>query len=1002
MNRRRVFRLSWLIAAAALVHPAYGLDPRKTLTQYSRRIWQQEQGLPQPTIYSILQTHEGYLWLGTQGHLVRFDGAGFTDFTGSPGAPFGGGLIQSLLEDDDHGIWIGSTGGLTKLAHGTFTHYGAKDGLPNGPIGCLARGRHGEIWICTEKGVVKEEAGHFRPLSEVRGAAGAGATTACETTDGTLWAAALDTGLSRWDGTRFVPGPALPLSENHRVQSLLCARDGELWVGTDIGLYHMAGGKVRVWTMGDGLASDSILALAEGPDGGIWAGTRDGISRLRDGELANFRAGDGLSHSTVLSLAFDREGSLWVGTKNGLNQFLDGRVTPYTTGQGLPSNDTGPVFEDSGGSLWVGTLGAGLSKFDGRRFTTLNKKDGLASDFIYSLSEDGRGDLWVGTRDGLSRIHNGRVAENFGTKQGLPDKFIRVVFRDVKGVLWAGTPRGLAKYQNGRFTTYTEADGLAGNSIVALGSGRKSQLFVATENGGLAFLRDGKFTKYLQGHGAAETDYFYADPPAHVLWMGTLGGGLRRYRDGKATIYSVNDGLFDDQIYAILLDDESNLWLASSRGIFVVNEKQLDDFAEGRAKSITSIPLGTGDVRFECRAGVQPAAARTRDGRLWFSTTNGLVSVDRKRVQRSLVPPPPALLEEVMVNGQRVGAKDLKSLRPPQNNVEIHFTSLTFLAPERVTFRTMLEGYDKTWKRGGTPRLASYTNLPPGHYRFRVSACKGDRVCNDPATIAEFTIVPYFFETPPFFAAVACLTGLFIWLAYQLRIRRLKEQFQLVLAERSRIARELHDTLLQGLSSLTMQMQALSTRMRTSAEKETLDDILHDAGVCLKDARKSLWGLRSPRSGETSMQSRLGQLARQAVDGRTAKLSLSIDKSGRDLPPEVEYHLLRIAREALANAVRHSGAGAIEVSLKSRGSSLVLSVKDNGRGFDASPGAPVPEGHYGLVGIRERAAEIGAELKLTSGAGIGTDVTLILPAGKRRGARAGVDGAAARPPVETR
>ena len=796
-------RFKYFLAFCLVCRVAFGLDPGKALTQYSHRVWQQEQGLPQPTVYSILQSHDGYLWLGTQGRLVRFDGVRFLEFDGS----FGNDPIQALFEDRQNNLWVGSGGsGLQRLSGGVFTRVA---GLPGANVNCITPDREGNLWVCTSSGLAKYSHGRFTVFTTLQGLPDNRIQAAVQAADGTVWVGGEDFGLMSWNGSRFVPAANL----EGGLRCLLAA-SGAIWAGTAKGLVRYAGGRTNSWTTLNGLPSDSILSLAQGEHGSIWIGTSAGVSRLEDGAFTNYQARDGLSHNGVLSVFEDREGSLWAGTENGLNQFLDGSVTPYTTREGLP------------------------------------KPSG-------------------------SQPANSSV---------------------------------------------TDAD--------------------------------------------------------HVVWTGTPKGGLRREQNGKVTVYSERDGLFDDHIYATLLDDENNLWMASSKGIFRTSKRELDEFAAGRRKSITSFPLSTGNVRFECSADRQPLAWKTKDGRMWFSTDNGVIMVDPRSLRRD-AQPPPILIRDVTVNNRETSPAELRSLHAGQNNLEFRYASLSFRAPERVTFQYYLEGYEKTWRDARSTRFASYTNLPPGHFRFRVTACNADGICNAEGSSVSFTIVPYFYQRRWFYAVVTAFVLGMGWLLYQLRIRRLEAQFTLVVAERTRIARELHDTLLQGLSSITMQMQALSTRMPSSSLKQNLDDIIHDAGTCLKESRKSLWGLRSPEPDAAQLGAKIAEMAREVTKGRGIRLKLNVDAKFDALPAVVETNLTRIAQEALVNAALHSGARTIEVALRREAQGVLLTIGDDGRGF--APDDPLPEGHYGLLGIRERVAEMSGNLEIESGPGKGTKLRVSIP-----------------------
>jgi signal transduction histidine kinase len=368
-----------------------------------------------------------------------------------------------------------------------------------------------------------------------------------------------------------------------------------------------------------------------------------------------------------------------------------------------------------------------------------------------------------------------------------------------------------------------------------------------------------------------------------------------------------------------------------------------------------------------------------RDGRLWFSTIRGVIVVDPERLRRN-APPPPVVIEEVIVNGRSEHPGRIAQLPPGQKNLEFRYTGLSFLSPGRMTFRYKLEDFDRDWIDAGTRREAYYTNLPPGNYRFRVTASNVDATPNEAANPVAFTLAPHFYQRAGFIPLCAAAVALAAWLAYRLRVRRIKERLQAIVAERSRIARELHDTLLQGFSGVTMEMQALAARLPTSQERGTLEEIIRDAANCMREARRSVAGLRNaPTAGESGFTAALSQCARQLTETRDVRLTLKLDRSPPKVPADVEYNLLRIAAEAIANSVRHSGSRTIEVALDQTPQRLRLSVKDDGSGFDSADIDIARAGHYGLIGMKERAAQIGAELHLDSEPGRGTTVHLTLP-----------------------
>jgi signal transduction histidine kinase len=477
---------------------------------------------------------------------------------------------------------------------------------------------------------------------------------------------------------------------------------------------------------------------------------------------------------------------------------------------------------------------------------------------------------------------------------------------------------------------------------------------------------------------------FYVDRERHVVWMGTLGRGLIRWENGKVTYYRVGDGLYDGSIYAILRDRGENLWFASAKGIFRVAESDLNLFASGRIHTVRSVPFSTGQFRFECQEMAQPAAVQSRDGRMWFSTTNGLVAVDPDRIPRNRIPPP-VRIESAYVNGERVERLDGARLKPWQTNLDIRYTALSFVSPEKVAFRYMLEGYDRTWTDAGVRREAFFTNLPRGIYRFKVIANNADGVASPDAGLITFTIEPYFYQQAWFSFAMAVLAGLTFWLMWRWREVRLKREFIAVLAERARIARDLHDTLVQQLSGVMMQLQALWTRLPGSRDKTALGDIIRDAEACAIEVRSSLWELRSG-SADRDFGTSLRETARKLTRGKPVELVLETGGVEGLTGRAVEYQLLRIAGEAISNAVRHSGATTLWVICLTRRDELELCIRDDGRGFASGS---EPFGHFGLAGIRERAKEIGADLNVESSAR-GTTVRVAVAISSQAGKGAAV------------
>ena len=840
-----VLRWKWIGLCLALVVltglPASALDPGRRLTQYLQRIWQTRQGLPQSSILAIHQTRDGYLWLGTADGLVRFDGVRFTSPEDLDGLALPKMSVRQLAEDARGALWIAtSNAGLFRIENGSVARFSRRDGLPSDNVACLFPGRGSDLWACAETGLVQIANGKIRVFPS-----GEPVTAAAQRADGSIWLGGEGRGLRVWNGTQFTSYSLQSLPPYARVQAMLSDSGDALWIGTTAGLIRLQHGREQRFTKADGLANDSVLSLAEGRSGSIWIGTDGGFSRWRNAEVESFLPKNGLSQSTVASLYEDREGSLWVGTKRGLNQFLDRRTLPFTTAEGLPSDDTGPVFQDPRGVLWVGTLGAGLARFDGRRSSVLTKQDGLSSNSILALAGDAKGTLWVGTDAGLDQIRDGKIAAIF-------PGVIRSLYQASDGALWIGTSKGAAVLRAGGIVRLNPSDPVV--SFVAAGG----KILAAVEGLGIKSY-DQRTLRELPSPSLAirDADTLYRDPDGRV-WIGGIGSGLHLLLNpeegGKQIDLSMKDGLFDDEIYGIVADDHDRLWLASSKGIFSVYRGELLQFGARKISSVASTPFSPLDglQTVECKPGVQPAVWRMRDGRLSFSTIRGLIAIDPDQIQLKLAPPP-VVIETLAIDGrtQRLAAgltDKTRALAPGDENLEFRYTALSLRAPQRITFRYKLEGFDRDWVDAGTRRQAFYTNLRPGDYRFRVTACNADGTCNEAGTSLAFVLPARFYQQTWFYLSCAVMLALLARFAYVFRIQRIERQFGAILAERSRIARELHDTLLQGFSGVTMEMQALAggCPMARARHCETLFTTLPIASPKRVDRCRNCEGIKRP------------------------------------------------------------------------------------------------------------------------------------------------------------
>jgi ligand-binding sensor domain-containing protein/serine/threonine protein kinase len=741
-----IFVALLLIALQSSV--ALALDPNKSITQYAHEVWQDE--LPQNTILTIKQTRNGYIWFGTYEGLVRFDGIRFTVFDKRSTKEIENNAVFVVYEDSKGTLWIGTNGGLNCLKDGKFSIYRTKEGLSNNSIKAVLEDRAGNIWIGTERGLDRFRDGKFTAYSTQNGLSNDSIRTIYEDKKGNLWLGTHG-GLNCFKDGKFTSYTTKEGLPNDGVRSLFEDEEGNLWIGTNGGGFcSFKDGKFTTYNTKSGLSNDFVYPLIKDRDGNFWIGTNGGgINRFKDGKFTSYTSKDGLSNDFVRAIYEDREGNIWIGTNGGLNCLKDRKFTSYTTREGLSNDNVRVTYQDREGGIWIGTDGGGVCRFKDGEFTVYGIKEGLPNDNIRSLVEDREGNIWIGTNgDGLCRLRNGKIT-TFSSKDGLSNDFVYALYEDRDGNLWIGTTGGgLNRYKDGKFTVYTVKDGLSNNSVRAIHQDRSGNLWLATAGGGLSLLKEGKFINFTNKDGLSN-DFVLAlyEDKEGDLWIGT-NGGINRYRNGKFTVYTSKDGLFDDTAFQILEDGKGNLWMSCNRGVYRVSKKELDDFDKGIIKTINCIAYGKVDGlgANQCNGASQPSGLRTSDGRLWFPTIGGLSSIDPENIKLNGLAPA-VLIDEIIIDNQSISFSDQIALSPGKQKFEFHYTGLSYLAPGKVGFKYMLEGFDREWVDAGTRRTAYYTNIPPGSYKFKVLACNNDGVWNELGASIGFQLPPPLWRT---------------------------------------------------------------------------------------------------------------------------------------------------------------------------------------------------------------------------------------------------------------
>src|SRR3984885_4745877 len=773
-------------------------DRRIPIVEYVHNVWQAAQGLPQNAVQAIAQTPDGYLWLATQEGLVRFDGVRLTVFDRKSTLEITNNDMRALCVTKDGSLWIGTfLGDLIQLKNGKFTSHSSKKELGGYGVSAIYEDASQNLWVGTRGGgLFRLSDGKFVTYTAKNGLANDSVSSITGDSTGHLWIGT-DGGLSREHDGKFSNFNTAQGLSSDKVLTLLALGPDSLWIGTSTGLDHFQNNKFVAYTLKDELPNNSVNSIYQDSAGDLWIGTQGGLSRFQNGKFESYTAKNGLSDDSVDAIYQDPEGSLWVGTMNGgLNQFRKGRFTTHGTAEGLSNPVIWTITEDHSGNIWAGTDGGGLNKFADGRFSTAQ---GLSGNTIGALFTAADGSLWVSTNKGLDHMHDGKVT-TYSAKDGLPgrressglapDVLVKAIAQSPDGTLWFGTDGGgVCRYRDGTFLTYTTDNGLPSNMILWLTPRHDGGIWIGTVRG-LSKFADGKFTNFSTKDGLASDSIMsmYEDPQ-DVLWIGTEAG-LSRMDNDKFTTYTTREGLFDDLTFQILEDDKGNLWLSCNKGIFRVSKKELNDFAAGTIQLVTSVPYGVADgmKSRETDGGVQPAGWKSHDGKLWFPTIQGVVTIDADSMDTNNWIPP-VHVEQLIAGHTAIKIPEQVRLPPGTGSLEFNYTALSFLAPNEMLCRYKLDGFDKEWIDAGSRRTAYYTNIPPGDYRFTVIASNNDGIWNTTGASVYIHIAPQFYQTYWFYSLCALVLIASVAGLYRLRMKAAKaRENELVLRVNERTA----------------------------------------------------------------------------------------------------------------------------------------------------------------------------------------------------------------------
>lgn len=985
MNKHIAFLLGSLLAVTALTtHSTSGSGSAKLDSgnppDYGIDFWREAEGLPQSRIRAIVQTKDGYLWLGTDNGLVRFNGATFTAFTVETGN-LRDNEVWAIQEDDAGGLWIGTYGGgLTLFKEGRFKTFTTADGLPDDVIRKLDKDREGNIWMITARGAGRYSRGVFTRFTVSDGLNDRFPTAICaNSSEGVL----LASGSSLWRlaNDQFYPVDLPTENSDGAIGHLLASSDGSLWLSSHSNVIKRwkDGAMSKYWLPRN--LTPRINQLYEDPQGTIWVVLEQGVCRLRNGKFELVPLGESDTNlGVVYSICSDREGNMWVGFQsNGLGRLRRRQLLTISATDGLPNDSTRSVFQDSKGNVWVGTVD-GFAQFKDGKTTDYQSVNGTRIGSVRSLAEDPEGHIWIGADQGLLILKGGRLSKIPGWQSSFE---IEVIYRDPHGQMWIGTDGdGLFEFGNGKVNHYQTPDGLASDQVRALLRDRKGALWIGTFGGGVSKFAEGRFVTYSVKDGLAgnRVAAIHEDDEG-ALWFATREG-LSRFKDELFFTYTAESGLLAGFVYAILDDARGNLWFSSAQGLFRVSKTELKEFAEGKIKRVTSVGYGVRDgmKTRACNVGDQPTAWKTTDGALMFCSMKGVVVVDPNRLNSSSLIPP-VHIEKVLINKQERLLTVNSQMTLGAGEVEIHYAALSYTAPEKVRFKYKLAGFDKEWVDAGTRRFAYYANLPPGHYTFQVIAGHVDGPWNEEGGSFAFYLKPHFYQTSLFLALAIAAALLLVGLLYRLRMMELRARYSAVLGERNRIAREIHDTLAQNLAGIALQLDAVNMQTSDipSSLRQRLEQACNLVRYSLSEARRAVSDLRSDELERRQLAAALPEIAERMAASAALDTKVQVIGTPRRLNPVTEKNLLRIFQEAMANAVKHAGAQTIEVELRYSTDDLVLWVRDDGSGFDTEKIIPLGVGHYGLTGMRERAERIGGRLTLKSELGRGTELLVEVP-----------------------
>ncbi len=967
------------------------IEPTHHVTQYVHTAWRIQDGFLNAIPTAVTQTLDGYIWIGTQSGLIRFDGIRFVPWEPPNGEHLLSTRIDTLVGARDGSLWIGTAGGLSRWQNNHLVNYvdnpgvvpeiiqsrkgtiwivitpaktgfgplceitgsgmrchGENEGIPAGVYDSLSEDKDGTLWLGGETRLVgwsKDSHRVYEPSGLKSNAGMSGFASLASSSDGALWAgigmAGRGLGLQRFAHGEWAPFTADKFDGTAlTVQGLLLDRENSLWVGTvKAGIYRIYDGKVQHFDSKDGLSSDSVHKFFEDHEGNLWVVTSKGIDKFHSTAVVSFSPREGLGTTEVDSVFPSRDGSVWVGGSQSLDVLRNGHVTSLVSGKGLPGDQVTSLFEDSSGRLWMG-IDDNLMVYEKGKFRTIHRPEGTPVGMVFGVSEDLAGNIWIEARGKpgpLMRIRDLKIIEQLSPPE-IPGG--RRIAPDPEGGIWLGLRNGdLARYRDGKLETFPFKRPYDQRGV---------EQITVTSDGSV---------------------------------LGATAYGLIGWRRGKQLTLTIRNGLPCDTVYAFVFDDRGNLWLNTQCGIVEITTASLQKWWENSEAILQPRVFDVYDGALPGRAPFV-SAAKSVDGRVWFADGVVLQMVDPNRITGNKVPPP-VHIEGIVADRKTYSPQDGLLLPPLTRDLQIDYTALSFVAPQKVRFRYKLEGRDPAWIEPGTRRQAFYTDLRPGKYTFRVVACNNDGVWNEAGATLAIRVAAAWYQTNWFLVlAIVCMAFL-AWLIYTMRVRQvattISARFDDRLAERTRLAREFHDTFLQTIQGSKMVADnALDESTDLPSMRRAMERLSGWLGQATQEGRAALNSLRASITETNDLADSFRRALEDCRIQGFPEVVFGVDGKTTDMHPIVRDEIYRIGYEAIRNACQHSKASLLRVNL-TYSTDLLLTVSDNGEGIAPNVLAEGKQGHFGLQGIRERASRIGSELNISSSESSGTRIDLKVP-----------------------